>query len=370
MDMEFKNNQVLDGVDNAPTFDLEKKKAEVAQKIQSSPEIQNLVRQIDLQDASSILSFGKPATEEMSTFADKLLHQMEVSKVEDSGQMLVQLKKIMDKFDIKELQGEEKQGMFSKMFKSTKNSLEALFKKYHTMGDEVDKIYISIKQYETEIEKANKDLDELFMRNVECYEQLEKYIYAGELATDHIKTNMVPQLESKVDSGSEMDRINLENMNRVIEMMEQRVHDLKLAEHVALQGMPDIKTMQYSNYGLVRKINSAFIITMPIFKQCLVKTIMLKRQKVQAKSLSALDETTNELLLRNATATANQNKEIAKLTTGSSIEIETLEKTWETIVNGIDETKRIQEEAKQKREDSNRRLSVLKEDYEKKRYVQ
>lgn len=359
------NNEVV-----MPAFDLEAQKQEIAAKIKNSPEVQNIVRQIDISNPNSILTFGKQATEEMSTTADKLLHQMEISKVEDSGQMLMQLKKIMDKFDIKELDADEKQGLFSKLFNSTKNTLEALFKKYHTMGDEVDKIFVTIKQYEAEIHKVNKNLDEMFIGNVECYEQLEKYIYAGELAIDHINQNMLPELQSKAMAGDEMDKLNLENMNRVEEMLEQRVHDLKLAEHVALQGMPDIKTMQYSNFSLIRKINSAFIITLPVFKQCLVKTIMLKRQKVQAKSLSALDDTTNELLLRNANTTAMQNKEIAKLSSGSSIEIETLEKTWQTIVNGIEETKRIQEEAKQKRIDSNRRLEVLKEDYEKKRYLE
>ena len=368
--MDIGNNVTLNEEVIMPQFDLEAQKKEVELRIKNSPEVQNIVRQIDISNPSSILSFGKQATEEMSSTADKLLHQMELNKVEDSGQMLIQLKRIMEKFDIKELQGEEKQGFLNKLFKSTKNSLEALFKKYHTMGDEVDKVFITIKQYEVEIEKVNKNLDEMFIVNVECYEKLEKYIYAGELAIDHIKQNMIPELTSKADNGNEMDKMNLENMNRVLEMLDQRVYDLKLAEHVALQGMPDIKTMQYSNFGLISKINSAFIITLPIFKQCLVKTIMLKRQKVQAKGLSALDDTTNELLLRNANTTALQNKEIAKLTTGSSIEIETLEKTWQTIVNGIDETKRIQEEAKQKRIESNRRLEDLKKDYEKKRYLE
>ncbi|AAK79379.1 uncharacterized protein YaaN involved in tellurite resistance [Clostridium acetobutylicum] len=346
-------------------FDLDAKKKEIQAKIKNSPEVENIVRRIDISNPSSILTFGKEATEQMASTADNLLHQMEINKVEDSGKMLEQLKKIMDKFDIKELEADEKQGFLSKLFKSTKNSLEALFRKYHTMGDEVDKIFITIKQYEAEIEKVNKNLDDMFVGNVEAYEQLEKHIYAGTLAIEYIKQNIIADLESKASSGNEMDKMNLENMNKVVEMLEQRVQDLKLAEHVALQGMPDIKTMQYSNFGLIRKINSAFIITLPIFKQCLVKAIMLKRQKVQAKGLSALDETTNELLLRNANATAEQNKQIAKLTSGSSIEIETLEKTWQTIVNGIEETKRIQEDAKQKRIDTNRRLEALKEDYKK-----
>ena len=38
-----------------------------------------------------------------------------------------------------------------------------------------------------------------------------------------------------------------------------------------MQSIPMIKTMQFSNMNLVRKINSAFIITLPVFKQALAQ---------------------------------------------------------------------------------------------------
>ena len=53
----------------------------------------------------------------------------------------------------------------------------------------------------------------------------------------------------------------------------------------------------------------------------------------------------------------------ASLASGSSIQIETLETTWRTITNGIEETKRIQEEARRKRIDDQARLEAIKEDF-------
>ncbi len=38
--------------------------------------------------------------------------------------------------------------------------------KYHTMGEEVDKIYVQLKQYESEIKQSNRKLDEMFEANV------------------------------------------------------------------------------------------------------------------------------------------------------------------------------------------------------------
>ena len=117
--------------------------------------------------------------------------------------------------------------------------------------------------------------------------------------------------------------------------------------------------------NLVRKINSAFIITLPVFKQALAQALMLKRQKIQADAMSALDEKTNEMLIKNARNTVEQSKATARMASGSSIKIETLETTWKTIVNGIDETKQIQENARKQRVEDQKRLETIKQEFSK-----
>ena len=123
--------------------------------------------------------------------------------------------------------------------------------------------------------------------------------------------------------------------------------------------------MEFTNMNLVRKINSAFIITLPVFKQALAQALMLKRQKVQADAMSALDEKTNEMLIKNARNTVEQSKATARMASGSSIKIETLETTWKTIVNGIDETKQIQENARKQRVEDQKRLETIKQEFSK-----
>ena len=141
--------------------------------------------------------------------------------------------------------------------------------------------------------------------------------------------------------------------------------ELTAAENVAMQSIPMIKTMQFSNMNLVRKINSAFIVTLPVFKQAIAQAIMLKRQRIQAEAMSALDAKTNEMLIRNAQNTAEQSKITARLASGSSIKTETLEKTWQTIVSGIEETKQIQENARKQRIEDQKKLEAIKDDFNK-----
>ena len=231
------------------------------------------------------------------------------------------------------------------------------------MGDEVDKIYVELKQYESEIKKSNRKLNQMFDANVGFYHDLVKYILAGEQGCREIEEYIEKRQADMEATGDNSIQFEITSLQQALMMLEQRTQDLRTAENVAMQSIPMIKTMEFTNMNLVRKINSAFIITLPIFKQALAQAIMLKRQKIQADAMSALDEKTNEMLIRNAKNTVAQSKATAKMAAGSSIKIETLETTWRTIVSGIEETKQIQENAKRQRIDDKARLENIKREF-------
>ena len=232
------------------------------------------------------------------------------------------------------------------------------------MGEDVDKIYVQLKQYESEIQQSNVKLETMYNANIEYYKQLLKYIMAGEQACkelDQYIEDFRVKVQNNPDAGTAA--MDLQTLEQTRGIMEQRVMDLKIAENVAMQTVPMLKAMEFSNINLIRKINSAFIITMPVFKQALAQAVMLKRQRIQADAMKALDDKTNELLLKNAQNTVDQTKITTMLANGSSIKVETLEKTWQTIVTGIDETRKLQEEARAKRAEDSKRLEKLKEEY-------
>ena len=103
---------------------------------------------------------------------------MNLSQLDDSSAMLNTLAKIMDKFDIEEIK--ENPGLFGKLFGNLRKQLDKILAKYHTMGDEVDKIYVQLKQYEADIKQSNRKLEEMFQANVNYYHELVRYILAGE----------------------------------------------------------------------------------------------------------------------------------------------------------------------------------------------
>lgn len=348
-------------IEEVQNFNIVVKTEEIKQQLATSAEIDQLVSTINVNDSNTIVKFGAEAAEEISKASDQVLNSMSISQINDTGTMLKNLAAIMDQFDIDEIK-DEKPGFFTNL----KKKLEKIINKYNTMGSEIDKIYVQLKQYETEIEQANTKLDNMYEANLGYYQQLVKYIMAGEQGVRELDA-FIADYEKKVaanpDDGTI--RMDLSNLQQMREILDQRVMDLKVAENVAIQTVPMLKTMEYSNLNLIRKINSAFIITMPVFKQGLAQAIMLKRQRIQAESLSALDQKTNEMLIKNAQNTVAQSKAIAAMSAGSSIKVETLQQTWQTIVTGIDEVKAIQDQAREKRKQDAVALEQIKEDYKK-----
>lgn len=356
VDVEQKNEMAV-----VEEYSIVDDRKQMTETLVGSQEVDNIASQIEVYNLETIVTFGGEVAENISKASDVVLNSMNMSQINDSGELLKTLAKIMDQFDIDEIK--ENPGMFNKLFGKLTKQIEKILDKYHTMGQEVDKIYVELKKYESEIKESNRKLETLFEANVGYYHELVKYILAGEQGCRELEAYISQREQDMQATGDNSIQFELQSLQQALSMLEQRTQDLRTAESVAMQSIPMIKTMEFSNMNLVRKINSAFIITLPVFKQALAQAIMLKRQRVQAEALSALDEKTNEMLIKNARNTVEQSKMTAQLASGSSIKIETLETTWRTIVTGIEETRRIQQDAHQKRIEDQARLENIKAEF-------
>lgn len=201
--------------------------------------LDDLVSQIVVDDPQTIVSFGSEVANEIAKCSDTILNSINMSQINDSGEMLNALGNIMDKFDIEEIAADEKKGFFSKLFNNLQKQLEQILAKYHTMGEEVDRIYIQLKKYEVEIGESNKKLQTIFDANVGFYQDLVKYILAGEQGLqemDTYLTQMQDDLSNHPDDA--MLQLDYNAMQQARTILDQRVQDLRIAENVAMQSSP------------------------------------------------------------------------------------------------------------------------------------
>jgi len=350
-----------------PVLVSEQELSQIAQNqlmLKKDPEVHALAQRIDVKDQIAMLELGKETASGISTFSDKMLATMKSSKLEESSVLLNNLNKIMDKFDPQDFSEEKKGGFISKLFNKGKEQLERFLSKYDSMNKEVDVIYREIQKYEGEMKRNTIDLENLYDQNLNYFQSLSKFVAAIEVKIEDVRSTL-PALEQKAQTGDQLAAMEYETMLRAVELLEQRRYDLEMAQQVSFQSAPQIRLMQQGNNHLIAKINSAFVTTIPIFKQGLIHAVTLKRQKLISDSMSELDRRTNEMLVRNADNISKNSVNIARAAGSPSIKIETIETTWQTIMTGIQETKQIQAETARSREEGRKRIERLQLEYEK-----
>nr|WP_238536186.1 toxic anion resistance protein [Ureibacillus thermosphaericus] len=353
-------------VEAPPQLVTEEEKSQLRKRqieLKKDPAVRTLAEKIDWKNQIAVLEFGKETANAISKFSDRMLASIKQSKLEKSSELINHLNKIMSRFDPEDFK-EEKKGFLSRLFGKGKEQLQKILSKYDTMNKEIDVIYQEITKYEQEMKKNTLELEQMYEQNLEYFKSLSEHIAAIEVKLEDLKPEL-SKLEMRSSEGDQEAIMELESLQRAIELLEQRRYDLEMAQQVSFQAAPQIRLMQQGNNHLIAKINSAFVTTIPIFKQGLIHAVTIQRQKLVSDSMQELDKRTNEMLLRNAENIRRNSVEIARTASQPSIKIETIENTWKTILAGIEETKQIQAETIQSREEGRKRIEQLQLEYEK-----
>ena len=168
-------------------YDIVADREQMNRQLVNSEEVDRIVSTIEVNNLDTIVSFGAEVAEEISKASDVVLNSMNMAQLDETSEMLNVLAKIMDQFDIEEIK--DNPSFLEKLFGNIRKQLDKILAKYHTMGEEVDKIYVQLKGYEAEIKQSNRKLATMFDANVNYYHDLVRYILAGEQACREIEAS-------------------------------------------------------------------------------------------------------------------------------------------------------------------------------------
>lgn len=332
-------------------------------RLRNLPEVQNLTNEIDIQDVNSVATFGQKSAEEISAISDKILAVAKVPTNKDAAEMMTKLAKIMNKFDIKELekiQSEpQKQGLVQKLKQKLTDEFEALVTKYDNLGREVDSVAQLLRSYENQTKQDNVTLTEMCLANHHYYDLLEKYIVAAELGLEEIAKQRT-KIENRTDISDDQKNMILSQLDMMSQMLGQRQYDLLQAETVARMTVPMLQNMQFTNVNLIRQINNAFVVGLPTFKQNLAQAILLKRQAIIGNATSQFQEAVAKQAQQNAQYTSAQGQVIAKNAMQGTFQMADLRTMYETIKNGNIAARQIMEQQAAENKENAKELERMK----------
>lgn len=199
--------------------------------------------------------------------------------------------------------------------------------------------------------------DGLYDKNLEYFKQLQLFIQAGEEKITELRTVTLPQLEEQAKASSNpMAGQVVKDYEEAVVRFEKKVHDLKISKVIAIQTAPQIRLIQNNDKILVSRIQSAIYNTIPLWKNQLVLALGLNRQKDALAVQKAVSDSTNELLQKNAEILKQNSLETARENERSIVDVETVKKVNQDLIATIEETLKIQQEGRAKRQAAEQEL--------------
>jgi len=305
--------------------------------------------EIDLYDSSSVLFFGSMAQQQLTDIADNMLEGVKNKDVAGAGVALNDIVAVLRGFDVMGLAENKPQGFLSKLFGKAKPAAKFL-QQYEEVRRQIDAITIELEKHKTHLLTDITTLDRLYQANLDYFHDLDIYIAAGDLKLSQLDSNAIPALAKTAEiSGDLVKAQELRDLRAVRDDLERRVHDLRLTRQVAMQGLPSIRLIQENDKGLVNKISSTIVNTIPLWRQQLATAATLERSRDAAQTVKSTTDLTNELLEANADALKHANREARTQMERGVFDIESVKNANRMLIETIEESLVIADEGKARR---------------------
>mgnify|MGYP003017818373 CR=1 FL=1 len=248
---------------------------------------------------------------------------------------------------------EEQQKGILGFFKKKGNELDNLKTKYNKAETNVENIQSMLEGHQVQLLKDIAMLDKMYELNMAYFKELSMYILAGKKKLAEVRANELQQAMDKAkQSGLPEDAQAARDLADQCERFEKKLHDLELTRMVSLQMGPQTRLLQNNDTLMVEKIQSSLVNTIPLWKSQMVLALGMEHSRQATAAQSAVAQTTNELLKKNADMLKMGTIATAKEAERSIVDIETLQHTNEQLVSTLDEVVNIQREGAQKRKEA------------------
>ena len=324
--------------------------------------IEEFNKKIDVNDATQVLQYGVAAQEKISKFSDSILEDVKTKGTGDVGDLLANLVSEIKSFD-NDISGKKSKGLFSKLFSSAKKEFDYVVAKYSKIEKNVDTIEGRLEKDKLQMLKDITIFDTMYDKNLEYFKELSLYIIAGERKLKELREVELPRLKAEAEkSKDQIDVQKVNDMENVINRFEKKIYDLKTTRIISIQMAPQIRMLQNNESELVEKIQSSITNTIPLWKNQMVLALGINNAKQALRGQQAVSQLTNEMLVKNSETLKQGSIDIAKESEKAIVNVETLQKTNQNLIETLDSVIKIHEEGRIKRAEAEKTLEDIEKE--------
>jgi uncharacterized protein YaaN involved in tellurite resistance len=314
--------------------------------------VANIKSSIRIGDTAQITAFGERAQRDVASFADKILSQTRNKEMGDTGALLSDIITKAQGLDPGSL---SKQDFISRMFGGLRRAISRFQQRFETVAAQIDRITVEL---EKRIDLMRRDvtmLDGLYGQTKDSIGNLDTYIAAGKAFADDFRRGELAELETaaKANTGDASKDVmaaqQYQDAVQSLDRLEKRVLYLQQARQIAIQQMPQIRIVQSGDTTLIESLQASVTLTVPAWKQKMVLLLGLTRQQEALEMQKTVTDATNKMIRDASEMMKTQAIDIETQSQRGIVDIETLEKTNQDLIDTIQGVLSIQSEGRRKR---------------------
>lgn len=318
--------------------------------------VREFSRQIDVTDTNQVINYGSAAQKNISDFSGQALGKVRTKDFGEVGGMLSGLVVELGGFNFSE---EDKKG-FMGLFKKTSNKIAMLKAQYDKAEVNIDKIVEELEKHWRVLTKDVATMDKMYEMNQAYFKELTMYIIAGKLRAEELRGVELPKLQKKAqETGLPEDAQAANDFANMIGRFEKRLYDLELTRMISIQMAPQIRLIQNNDSLMAEKIQTSIVNTIPLWKSQMVIALSMYHSQQAMEAQRQVSNVTNELLRKNAEALHQGSVGVAREAERGIVDLETLKKTNQELIDTLTEVRQIQEDGRAKRAEAEVELGRL-----------
>lgn len=314
-------------------------------------------------DVNSILNYGVEAQNSMEKYSNDFLSSVRTYNSGDVGGLINELLTELNYIDVTELEQSGFKSFISKIpfLKNLVVDVKKLFQKYDVVVNNIDKITNKIKAGRLNSIKDNSSLQTMFDNNVAYIHQMEELIISGQLKYEELKLKLA-EMEGRP---ADFEDYEIADLRDFVTRLDRRLADMKIVRFIMLQSLAQIRVVQNNNTSIAEKAQSIVSTTIPVWKNQLTIAVALQRQKANVEMQKKISDTTNTILQKNAEMLKQNSIDVAKENEKTVVSLDTLKMTTQSLIETLNEVKKIHEEGEKSRRVLDGELKTLESELKK-----
>lgn len=330
---------------------------------EESRKYNELNKSLEPSDVNSILNYGVEAQNSMEKYSNDFLSSVRTYNSGEVGGLINELLTELNYIDVSELEQGGFKSFISKIpfLKNLVVDVKKLFQKYDVVVNNIDKITNKIKAGRLNSIKDNSSLQTMFDSNVTYIHQMEELIISGQLKYNDLNVKLA-EMEGRP---ADYQDYEIADLRDYISRLDKRLADMKIVRFIMLQSLAQIRVVQNNNTSIAEKAQSIVSTTIPVWKNQLTIAVALQRQKANVEMQKKISDTTNTILQKNAEMLKQNSIDVAKENEKTVVSLETLKMTTNSLIETLNEVKKIHEEGNQSRRVLDGELKTLEAELKK-----